>query len=146
MAWLAASVGDGAGARNLPGLTGDAGCLTEEAPVVLFVEDHPMLRYTVAEQLNDAGYTVILASCGEDALALLANGAEIDVLLTDLRLPGTIDGWDVAEAAREFRPDLPVIYASAYSYVTPRQVPGSIMLDKPYPPEELIEALESLLD
>ena len=44
------------------------------------------------------------------------------------------------------RPELPVINASAYSYVTPRQVPGSLMLDKPYPPEALFDALNALLD
>jgi CheY-like chemotaxis protein len=116
-----------------------------ERPVILFVEDQPMVRYTVAEELSDAGYTVIQAETGEDALALLASGAAIDALLTDLRLPGAIDGWDVAEAARELRPTLPVVYASAYSYVTPRQVSNSIMLDKPCPPEAIVDALERLL-
>ena len=112
---------------------------------MLFVEDQPTVRYMVAEQLDEAGYSVVQVASGEDAVALLANGAEIDLLLTDLRLPGTIDGWDVAEAARELLPDLPVIYASAYSYATPRQVEGSIMLDKPYPPEALLMAIEDLL-
>lgn len=144
MPMIAASTGDSAKARAGV-LAWNALPAASERPLILFVEDHATLRYMIAEQLSDAGFDVVQASTGEDALALLANGAEIDLLLTDLRLPGTIDGWDVAEQARVLRPDLPVIYASAYSYVTPRQVAGSIMLDKPVPPEALLDALSELL-
>jgi CheY-like chemotaxis protein len=104
-----ASIGDGAGSRRWTGALAGTALREAECPVVLFVEDQLTVRYTVAEHLADAGYAVVQAGSGEDALALL--------------------------------PALPVIYASAYSYVTPRQVPGSMMLDKPYPPE----ALEALL-
>lgn len=142
---LAATVGDGAGSRRYVRLMNDARPRDSERSVILFVEDQPMVRFTISEQLCDAGYEVIQASSGEDALSLLKNGVAIDALLTDLRLPGRIDGWDIAELARALRPDLPVIYASAYSYVTPRQVPGSVMLDKPYPIESLFDALTDLL-
>jgi len=114
-------------------------------PTVLFVEDQPMVRYTLAQQLSDEGFEVVECATGEDAVALLATGAEVDALVTDLRLPGTIDGWDVAEAARELRPDLPVVYVSAYSYATPRRVIGSVMLDKPCPAQAVIGALDDLL-
>lgn len=115
-------------------------------PIVLFVEDNVVLRYTVTDELENAGYRVIQATTGEEAMRMLASPAQVDALLTDLRLPGMIDGWDIAERARQLRPQLPVIYASAYSYVTPRQVPGSLMLDKPYKPQALLDALDSLLD
>ena len=115
-------------------------------PVILFVEDHDMLRFTVTSDLKDAGYAVTAVADGEAALAVLRGPARIDALLTDLRLPGSIDGWDIAEQARALRPDLPVVYASAYSYVTPRQVAGSVMLDKPYRPADLLDAFDRLLD
>lgn len=115
-------------------------------PIVLFVEDNVVLRYTVTDELENAGYRVIQSTTGEEAIRMLAGPAQVDALLTDLRLPGTIDGWDIAERARQLRPELPVIYASAYSYVTPRQVPGSVTLDKPYRAEALLDALDSLLD
>lgn len=115
-------------------------------PVILFVEDHKVLRFTVTADLEDAGYKVIQTTNGDEALRIVNGAAKIDLLLTDLRLPGRIDGWDIAERARTLRPDLPVIYASAYSYVTPRQVPGSTMLDKPYRPEQLLDAIDNLLD
>lgn len=114
-------------------------------PVVLFVEDHELLRHTVANDLRDAGYTVMTAGRGEEALAILRGPTKVDALLTDLRLPGPIDGWDIAEQARMVRSGLPVIYASAYSYKTPRQVPGSVILGKPYKREELEDALDSML-
>ena len=146
MAFVAASAGDGAGAGKwaalLPALRARGG----ERPVVLFVEDQPMVRYTTTMHLVDAGYAVVAVASGEEALTLLHGNMRIDALLTDLRLPGVVDGWDIAERARRVRPDLPVIYASAYSYVTPRQVEGSVMLDKPYPPEALLDALNTLLD
>lgn len=115
-------------------------------PIILFVEDNEVLRFTVTTDLEDAGYGVIQANRGEEAISYLTGPTVIDALLTDLRLPGSIDGWDIAERARQLRPGLPVVYASAYSYMSPRQVPGSIMLDKPYRREALLDALDALLD
>lgn len=146
MAFVAAHAGDGTGSRSGKIPMDGMHLRASERPVVLFVEDHPTVRFTVAARLSEAGYAVLEVASGEEALALLHGSARVDALLTDLRLPGAIDGWDIAEAARRLRPDLPVVYASAYSYVTPRQVPGSVMLDKPYPPQALLDALETLLD
>lgn len=146
MALVAASAGDGTRTPSWAGIPPGLDRRDAERPIVLFVEDHPTVRFTVAAHLADAGYEVVEAGSGEEALAHLHGDGRIDALLTDLRLPGSIDGWDIAENARKLRPDLPVIYASAYSYVTPRQVAGSLMLNKPYPPEALIDALDTLLD
>ena len=144
MTFVTAPAGDQAGPGIFPP---DSTCeRPAERPMIMFVEDQPTVRYTVAARLIEAGYDVIEVASGEEALAMLHGATRIDALLTDLRLPGAIDGWDIAETARQLRPGLPVIYASAYSYVTPRQVPGSLMLDKPYPPQALIDALEKLLD
>lgn len=146
MAFVAAQAGGRTGSR--PGEMPIDGMHLGAAkgPVVMFVEDQPTVRFTTAARLIEAGYQVIEVASGEEALAMLHSNARIDALLTDLRLPGAIDGWDIAETARQLRPELPVVYASAYSYVTPRQVPGSLMLDKPYPPEALLDALDTLLD
>jgi CheY-like chemotaxis protein len=146
MAFVATQAGDRTGPR--PGETPVDGTRLRAAgrPVVMFVEDQPTVRFTVAARLKEAGYDVVEVASGEEALAMLRGSAKVDALLTDLRLPGAIDGWDIAEAARQLRAGLPVIYASAYSYVTPRQVPGSLMLDKPYSAEALLDALDTLLD
>jgi DNA-binding NtrC family response regulator len=66
------------------------------------------------------------------------------VLVTDIRLPGRIDGWQIAERCREHDPDLPVIYATAFSTVAARPVRGSLSLMKPYHPGEVVEAVKEL--
>lgn len=66
------------------------------------------------------------------------------MLITDIRLPGKVDGWEIAERCREHDPELPVIYASGYSPVAPRPVPGSLFLQKPYHPEEIVQAVKDV--
>jgi CheY-like chemotaxis protein len=70
--------------------------------------------------------------------------AEIGVLFTDIRLPGPMDGWRLAEKARALKPDLPVIYATGFSAEAPRLVPDGVLLKKPYTPSTVIETIERL--
>jgi DNA-binding response OmpR family regulator len=116
----------------------------EEPPVrILVVEDDPLIREFVVQALRDEGYEVIHAATGEEALAWCGRRVA-DVLVTDVRLPGSIDGWQIAECCRELDPELPVIYASGFSPVAPRPVAGSMFLRKPFPPEEVIRAVKTL--
>lgn len=80
---------------------------------VLLVEDDPLIREFVVEALREAGYHVIHASTGEEALDLCQRHVA-DVLVTDVRLPGQVDGWQIAERYREQDPNLPVIYATGF--------------------------------
>ncbi len=114
-----------------------------KAPTVLVVEDEWLVRDTIARELEDAGYAVIEAESGETALAAF-EADEIDLLFTDIRLPGAVDGWRLAETVRSMRPDLPVIYATGYSPAERRQVPESVFLGKPYRPSAVIEAARRL--
>jgi len=113
-------------------------------PAVLMVEDEMLLGNVVADELEEAGYRVLSAMTGEEALALLEGAEPIDLLFTDIRLPGLIDGWHLAEAARRLRPHLPVIYASGYTVQQPREVPGSVFLTKPYRPSAVLRAMAGL--
>ncbi len=114
-------------------------------PVVLLVEDEELLRATVSEALQDRGFTVVEAFDGEDALAILReNGGDIDWLFTDIRLPGTINGWHVAFAFRFIHPLRPVIYATGWSQDLPPSVAGSVFFRKPYDLEQVLEALQTL--
>ncbi|MCG2638586.1 MULTISPECIES: response regulator transcription factor [Bradyrhizobium] len=110
---------------------------------ILLVEDDPLIREFVVEALREAGYHVIHASTGEEALAW-CNRRVADVLVTDVRLPGQVDGWQIAERYREQSPNLPVIYATGFSPVPPRPVPGSRIVQKPFRPEEIIRIVEEL--
>ena len=115
----------------------------EPAVSILLVEDDPLIREFVVEALRDAGYHVIHASTGEEALAW-CNRRIADVLVTDVRLPGKVDGWQIAERYREQSPNLPVIYATGFSPVPPRPVPGSRIVQKPFRPEEIVQMVEEL--
>jgi len=98
---------------------------------VLVVEDEMLVRLAVVEALQEAGFSVLEAGTGEEALAHCSRHAA-DALVTDICLPGKITGWEVAEKCREHNPRLPVIYASAFSPEAARLVPGSVSLAKPY--------------
>jgi DNA-binding NtrC family response regulator len=105
---------------------------------VLVVEDEFLIADWVAESLTDQGFDVRTASNARDALRQLAC-APVDVLLTDINLPGGMDGAALACRAREMLPQLPVIYASArIATLAPEAcVPGAVLLSKPYGLEAL---------
>lgn len=100
---------------------------------VLVVEDEFLICEWVAQSLCDQGFAVQTASNAADALEHLA-ADQVDVLFTDINLPGSMDGVALALRAREMRPHLPVIYASARVLGPDARVPGAIMVPKPYEP------------
>ena len=112
---------------------------------VLVVEDEVMLLQLLAEELEEFGYRVLPTMRGDEALKELRASAEaIDLLITDIRLPGTLDGWSIAEEARRIKPELPIIYVTGYSANAPREVPGSILIAKPYRLAAIISAARQL--
>jgi CheY-like chemotaxis protein len=113
---------------------------------LLLVEDDPLVRMTLVEGLTDAGFLVLEAEDAEAALGLLACRPEIDVLLTDINLPGA-DGFDLSHAARQLRPTLPVVYASGrFRMAEPgRGLPGAPFLAKPFTVARAAEAIGELL-
>lgn len=113
------------------------------APVVLLVEDEELVREVLCEELSDQGFRVIEAADGTDALEALKR-EPVDLLLTDIRLPGDLDGWGIAEFSRQRAGQLPVVYMTGFATGHERAVPGSIVLKKPFMPDELIAAIGAL--
>jgi len=105
---------------------------------VLFVEDEFFIREWIAESLSEQGFAVDSVTNAADALSQITR-APIDVLLTDINLPGGMDGAALARRARELQRGLAVIYASARaaSLKQEARVPGSVVLPKPYEPAVL---------
>jgi CheY-like chemotaxis protein len=103
---------------------------------VLVVEDEFFIAEWVAESLSDLGFAVEIASNARDALRRLES-ASVDVLFTDINLPGGMDGAALARHARLLVPGLPVIYASArVAAIEPEaRVRGAVFVRKPYEPE-----------
>ena len=100
---------------------------------ILVVEDEFLIAEWVAEVLGEQGFEVQTVSNAVDALCHLVSST-VDVLFTDINLPGTMDGTALARCARELSPRLPVIYASArVAALAPEAcVPGAVFLPKPY--------------
>jgi len=100
---------------------------------VLVVEDEFLIAAWVGQALSEQGFAVKAASNAADALRYLGS-APVDVLFTDINLPGGADGTVLARRARELLPDLPVVYASARmgTLDAGTQVPGSLFVCKPY--------------
>ena len=142
----------------LPPVVADAGHAeaSESAPaaagggeVILLVEDDPMVRSYAVALLAAANYTVLTASTGTEALRLLREGPAVDLLFTDIVMPGGMNGRELADAARRLRPGLPVLYTSGYPADAlqddGRMAPEVCMLAKPYRRHELLGQVRSVL-
>src|SRR5215207_6259648 len=110
---------------------------------LLIVEDDDSLRKSAVRMLRLEGFDIVEAVNAEEACTRCADYAP-DLLFTDIHLPGTLNGWDVAERCRERDPRIPVVYTTAFPGHAPRPVPGSLILNKPYTRHQLLDALRSL--
>jgi len=121
---------------------------TGKAVCVLLVEDEGLIAEMISIALEDRGFCVSVSGNAEDALDRLTAGEAVDLLFTDINLPGEMSGADLAARAREMRPDLPVIFASGRWSLLERlqTVPRSAILPKPYSLTRACEAVEHLLD
>jgi signal transduction histidine kinase len=116
---------------------------------ILVVEDHEDLRTYSLGVLREYGYHVLEAMDGPAALELLSGSTHIDLLLTDVMLPGGLDGRRVADEARRARPGLKVLFTSGYSrdaiISNGRLEPGVELLSKPFTSQALAERVRSIL-
>ena len=114
----------------------------DRRPVVLVVEDEPLLREMIAFEFELSGFEVVDAGSAEEALQRLSQMPLLDLLFTDIRLPG-MDGWSLATEVRALRADTPVIYASGNAE---RQelLPRSEFIQKPYRPEQIFAVAAGL--
>jgi CheY-like chemotaxis protein len=121
-----------------------------ELLVILIVEDDPAIQSFLVEALGDSGFEIAIASSGEEAVALLAQGdGKYRALVTDINIDGSnLDGWEVARQARAIDPAFPVVYMSGDSADAwaSHGVPHSIMLQKPFATAQLVTAVSQLLN
>ncbi len=115
------------------------------APIrILVVEDEFLIRLTLTEALGDEGFEVLEAETGDAALPMLASGSGIRLLLTDIQLPGSLNGFALVDRARQAIPDLPVIY------MTGRPDPASspsrldVFISKPYTLTDICDAAKRM--
>jgi CheY-like chemotaxis protein len=119
--------------------------VTDMAATVLLVEDEVLISDVVSDALKEGGFIVHHAETADDAWRYLENGHEIDVLFTDINLPGEIDGAELANRARELRPELPIVYASGrHTSSDLGLVPRSVFVSKPYDLSDICTLLQRL--
>ena len=80
---------------------------------ILIVEDEVLTRMVLAESLREAGYSVVETSNADDAIAYVNTGSRVDLVFSDIQMPGSMDGLELARRLRVEHPTLPVILSSA---------------------------------
>ena len=112
---------------------------------ILIAEDDPFVRSSVILRVEALGYRVVAAVNGKEALQRLRTDPGIDMLFTDIIMPGDMSGWELADQARQVRPGLPVLFTSGYALETlveqGRAQAQAVVLTKPYRKAELAQRL-----
>jgi signal transduction histidine kinase/CheY-like chemotaxis protein len=126
-----------------------AGLPARGTAVVLVIEDELPIRMVIADVLSDLGYTVLQAGDGGSALKILEGGTLIDLLITDVGLPGGTNGRQLADTARQRRPDLKVLFITGYaeSAVVRNGLieEGTQVMTKPFALEALAAKIQGIL-
>ena len=116
---------------------------------ILIVEDDIMVRRYVVAQIQSLGYRTLDAGNAVEALALIDRGEEIDLLFTDVMMPGAINGWQLAVEAINRRPSLKLLFTSGYAakalVADRRLAAGALLLAKPYRKIELAKMIRAAL-
>ena len=123
--------------------------MNEGVPVILVIEDDEAIQSLVEDALSEGGFETAVAQSGEEAVTLLkGHKGKYRALVTDINLRGNMEGWEVAQHAREIEPEFPVVYMSGKSAEEwpVKGVPNSVMLAKPFAPAQLVTAVANLLN
>ena len=116
-----------------------------KTPIVLVAEDEAMVRQLSVCELQDAGYRVIEADCAKQALAIFETGVAIDVLFTDVNMPGEIDGMGLARLVHRRWPDVGLIVTSGRGDIADDDLPDSgRFIRKPYVLSKMSEMVGDL--
>ena len=109
-------------------------------PVILIVEDHPLVRRLVADAVASLGYSTLTAESGDEAKQRLDQGLLPALVLSDVRMPGALDGLALGRWIRAHRPGLPIVLQTAFADAVTGEFP---VLRKPFTIDELRIALEA---
>ncbi|MBK3732312.1 response regulator [Azospirillum brasilense] len=127
----------------------DTGPLPGQGEVILVVDDDRDVRQVAVLTLQDLGYTVVEAENGPEALAVLAGEPRVDLLFTDVVMPGGMNGLELAQEAQRRHPGLKALYASGYAHGVDGGLggdgPGAEFLIKPYRDRDLARAVRKAL-
>jgi CheY-like chemotaxis protein len=114
--------------------------------VVLVVEDEPLVRLDAIDMLRDAGFQVVEAANADEAIVILEKRPDIRVVVTDIQMPGSMDGLKLAATIRDRWPPIALIVTSGRVAVKPQDLPErGRFLPKPYTAPRLVGAVQAAL-
>ena len=117
------------------------------ALTVLIVEDDPMINMAAVDAIVDQGYLALSAANADDALVVLAAHPEIEVLFTDIKMPGSIDGLVLARLTHREHPLIDIVIASGNLRPPADEMPaGAAFLPKPYSAKQIADVLHKLMN
>lgn len=114
------------------------------AQTILVVEDEFLIRFMLADSLRDIGYHVLEAADGEEGLDILHSGQVVDLMVTDVRMPGGVDGMELTRRSKALAPGRPVIVCSAHLFRSESH-PADDFIAKPYTVAEFANAIARLI-
>ena len=121
----------------------------EAGETILIVDDEPTVRMLVTEVLEELGYSAIEAADGVSGLKVLQSDVRIDLLITDVGLPGGVNGRQMTDAARQVRPELKVLFITGYAenaaIGNSQLEPGMHVLSKPFAMDVLASRIKAII-
>jgi len=120
----------------------------DDLPLLILVEDEPLIRTVLASALEDGGYRLMEFGNGGEAIDAIERGEQVSGVITDIRLGSGPDGWEVGRHARHRFPNVAVVYMTGDSAAdwTAEGVPNSVLLQKPFATAQIITAVSTLLN
>ena len=148
--YLPRHYGESSDAAQEGGRNDEAEPRAVQGETVLVVDDEPTVRMLVADVLGDLGYGALEAEDGASGLKILQSRARVDLLITDVGLPGGMNGRQVADAARVLRPGLKVLFITGYAenavVGNGHLDPGMAVLTKPFAMDDLAAKIRALIE
>ena len=112
---------------------------------VLLVEDEPLIREILVEELRNAGFAVCEAANADDAADLIQRRPQFSLLLTDVHMPGRMDGLGLGRLMRSRFPELPIIYITGRPDLMGPLGSKEVLIHKPFTPPDILESIQQLL-
>lgn len=120
--------------------------LPASRPVVLVVEDEPLLRFHAVDLIETAGFDVVEAVNAAEAVTILMARMDIRIVFTDIDMPGSMNGLKLAAAVRHRWPPIEIIITSGFATLKPEDIPErGFFFTKPYNDNDLLVALRSFV-
>jgi len=119
----------------------------QHSVVVLLAEDEALVRMTAADALREGGgFKVVEVVNADEALTVLEATADVRALVTDVEMPGSLDGFTLARVVKQAWPQIGIVVTSGRMAPGPKELPsGALFIPKPYRPADLVAAVQTVL-